>query len=153
MTRLADAGKLRAPATLRAEAERLLKDVKSQRFVEDFLGQWLRLRQIAMNDADKEDAILIAITRDGTIYLGSNKVGADQLTTQVREKLEKKTGDKRVYVKADAHSKYGDVVEVVDNVRSAGVDELGLLTEQRRPTNPGEENKKNPAAPATPPAP
>src|SRR5437868_11348423 len=61
---------------------------------------------IAMNDADKEDAILIAITRDGTIYLGSNKVGADQLTTQVREKLEKKTGDKRVYVKADAHSKY-----------------------------------------------
>ena len=56
-------------------------------------------------------------------------------------------------MKADAHSKYGDVVEVVDNVRSAGVDELGLLTEQRRPTNPGEENKKNPAAPATPPAP
>ena len=108
---------------------------------------------VAMQDADKEDAILIAITRDGTIYLGSNKVGADQLTTQVREKLEKKTGDKRVYVKADAHSKYGDVVEVVDNVRSAGVDELGLLTEQRRPTNPGEENKKNPAAPATPPAP
>jgi len=108
---------------------------------------------VAMEDADKEDAILIAITRDGSIFLGANKVAADQLTTQVREKLEKKTGDKRVYVKADAHSKYGDVVEVVDNVRSAGVDELGLLTEQRRPTNPGEENKKNPAAPATPPAP
>jgi len=36
-----------------------------------------------------------------------------------------------VYIKADARAKYGAVVEVVDNVRSAGVDELGLLTEQR----------------------
>ncbi len=54
LTRLADAGKLRAGDTLPAEIERLLKDAKSQRFVEDFLGQWLRLRQIAANDPDRK---------------------------------------------------------------------------------------------------
>ena len=40
--------------------------------------------------------------------------------------------DKRVFIKADARAKYGNVVDVVDNVRSAGVDDVGLLTEQRR---------------------
>jgi len=102
---------------------------------------------VAMQDADKEDAILIAITRNGDIFLGSNKTASDQVTNQVKEKLEKKTGDKRVYVKADAHAKYGIVVEVVDDVRSAGVDELGLLTEQRKPPQPGQE--KPPAAAST----
>ena len=54
LAELASSGKLRTPATLRAEVERLLKDAKSQRFVEDFLGQWLKLRAIAANDADKK---------------------------------------------------------------------------------------------------
>ena len=49
----------------------------------------------------------------------------------MKDKLANKT-DKRVFVKADARAKYGAVVEVVDNVRSAGVDQLGLLTEQRK---------------------
>ena len=64
--------------------------------------------------------------RDGTIYLGQDKVTADQLATKVKDKLADKT-DKQVFVKADARAKYGAVVEVVDNVRSAGVDQLGLI--------------------------
>jgi hypothetical protein len=51
---LARYGKLRDPAVLRGEAERLLADPRSRRFVEDFLGQWLKLRQIAANDADRK---------------------------------------------------------------------------------------------------
>ena len=39
--------------------------------------------------------------------------------------------DKTVYVKSDSDAKYGVVVTVVDNVRAAGVDSLGLLTEKR----------------------
>jgi len=54
LTELASAGKLHTPAILRDEIERLLKDAKSQRFVEDFLGQWLKLRLIAANDPDKK---------------------------------------------------------------------------------------------------
>src|SRR5437868_1180754 len=91
---------------------------------------------VTMQDADKEDAILIAITKNGGIFLGSNKVEPDQLTTLVQDKLAKKTTDKRVFVKADAHAKYGVVVDVVDDVRTAGVDQLGLLTEQKRTNTP-----------------
>ena len=108
---------------------------------------------VAMQDADKEDAILIAVTRQGDIFLGSNKIAIDQLTNAVKDKLERKSGsDKRAFVKADKYAKYGDVVNVVDNVRSAGVDELGLLTEQSHnapppppPTKP--DQNKPPATP------
>jgi hypothetical protein len=54
LTQLADAGTLRQPATLKAECDRLLKDAKGQRFIDDFLGQWLKLRQIGQNDADRK---------------------------------------------------------------------------------------------------
>ena len=84
---------------------------------------------IAMEDADKEDAVLIAIQRDGTIFFDLDKVTADQLVTKVSDRLQNKA-DKRIFIKADGHAKYGTVVEVVDNVRSAGVDQVGLLTEQ-----------------------
>ena len=85
-----------------------------------------------MPDADKEDAILIAVTRDNKVFFGNDLIGPDQLSDKVRDRLANKV-DKRVYVKADARAKYGSVVAVVDNVRSAGVDQLGLLTEQRQP--------------------
>jgi hypothetical protein len=54
LTSLAAAGKLHTSTILHEEVERMLKDAKSQRFVEDFLGQWLKLRQIAANDPDKK---------------------------------------------------------------------------------------------------
>ena len=54
LTKLAESGKLHEPNVLHAEVERLLKDARSQRFIEDFLGQWLKLRQIAATDPDKK---------------------------------------------------------------------------------------------------
>lgn len=51
---LAANGKLHDPATLNEQVERLLKNTKAQRFIDDFLGQWLKLRQIATNDPDKK---------------------------------------------------------------------------------------------------
>jgi biopolymer transport protein ExbD/biopolymer transport protein TolR len=88
-----------------------------------------------MHDADKEDALLVAVTNEGKIWFGTEKVTADLLTEKVKDRLANKT-DKRVFIKADARAKYGWVVEVVDNIRSAGVDQVGLLTEQRKPTIP-----------------
>ena len=86
---------------------------------------------IQMPDADKEDAIIVAVMRDGKIFFDTQQVTAEELTTKVRDRLQNRP-DKRVYVKADARAKYKAVVDVVDNVRSAGVDQLGLLTEQKR---------------------
>lgn len=54
LTELATSGKLRQPAVLRAEVERMLGDPKSQRFIKDFCGQWLRLREIAATDPDRK---------------------------------------------------------------------------------------------------
>jgi biopolymer transport protein TolR len=84
-----------------------------------------------MEDADKEDALLVSVMRDGTVYFGSDKVAVDSLTGKVRDRLTNKV-NKEVYLKADARAHYGKVVEVVDAVRAAGVDDLGLLTEQRK---------------------
>jgi biopolymer transport protein TolR len=88
-----------------------------------------------MPDADKEDALLVAVMRDGKIFFGNDRIEADQLTQKIKDRLANKV-DKRVYVRADARAKYGSVVEVVDNVRAAGVDDLGLLTEQRKTNTP-----------------
>jgi biopolymer transport protein ExbD/biopolymer transport protein TolR len=85
---------------------------------------------VQMPDADKEDSLLVAVMRDGSIFFGADKVSPELLTDKVKDRLANRA-DKRVFIKADARAKYGSVVEVVDNVRSAGVDELGLLTEQR----------------------
>jgi biopolymer transport protein ExbD len=92
-----------------------------------------------MADADKEDAVLLAVTRDGKVYLGSSPISIDQITSTVKDRISGKL-DKTVYVKSDARAKYGDVVTVIDNVRAAGVDSLGLLTErvERRTAGVGE---------------
>ena len=84
-----------------------------------------------MPDADKEDALIVAVMRDGKIFFGNDKIDPDQLTSKVKDRLTGRV-DKRVFVRADARAKFGSVVQVVDNVRAAGVDELGLLTDQRK---------------------
>jgi biopolymer transport protein ExbD/biopolymer transport protein TolR len=89
-----------------------------------------------MEDADKEDAILVSVTKNDWVYLGSDKVtDVSILTGKVKDRLAN-APNKRVYVKADARARFGWVVEVVDAVRAAGVDDLGLLTEQRKTTAP-----------------
>ena len=84
-----------------------------------------------MKDADKEDAILIAVTRNGEVFLspGNKRVTVDELPGKVRD-LQTNKLDKTVYIKADMRAKYEKVEDVVDNLRAAGVDQIGLLTEQ-----------------------
>jgi biopolymer transport protein ExbD len=83
----------------------------------------------AMPDDEKEDAVEVAITRDGKIYLKDHPVSMDELTPKVKDLISGRL-DKTVYVRADSRAKYGDVTKVVDDVRAAGVDSLGLLTAQ-----------------------
>ena len=87
-----------------------------------------------MQDADREDALLVSITRDGKVYFGSEQISVDGLTTKVKDRLASNSQNKQVYVKADMRARFGSVVQVVDAVRAAGVDDLGLLTDQRKTT-------------------
>ena len=89
---------------------------------------------IKMQAADKEDAVLVAITRDGKTYLGTNQMAPDTLPQKVKDLLTNKL-DKTVYLRSDARARYSIVVDVVDNLRAAGVDQLGLLTEQQQDKN------------------
>ena len=93
---------------------------------------------IAMPDADKEDAIVVAITRDGTLYLGQNRIAGSEIGQKVRDMLADKPG-KQIFVRADARARYLDVENAIDDVRSDGVDSVGLLTEKRQgPASAGE---------------
>ena len=84
----------------------------------------------AMPDADKEDAIVVAITRDGGVFLGQDKVAVSELGSRVRDKLADKPG-KTIFVRADARAQFRAVEDAIDAVRTAGVEEVGLLTQKR----------------------
>ena len=91
-----------------------------------------------MPDADKDDAVIVGISASGDVFIGSAKSDVTQIADQVRDRISNKL-DKTVFVKSDGRAKYGDVVKVVDEIRSAGVDNVGLITdkaEQNRRTAP-----------------
>ena len=73
--------------------------------------------------------VIVAVTRDGRSYLGNTQVPAEDLAPKVKDLLANRV-DKMVFMRADSRARYEKVVDVVDNLRAAGVDQLGLLTEQ-----------------------
>jgi biopolymer transport protein TolR len=83
----------------------------------------------SMPDADKEDAVVLSITRDGKIYLLSDPIKPDNITQEVKDRIANKL-DKTVYVKSDRHAKYQDLAMVVEAIQAAGADALGLETEK-----------------------
>src|SRR5215469_1423376 len=89
----------------------------------------------AMPDADKEDAIVVAVTRDGSVYLGQDRTAMSELGGRVRDKLADKPG-KTIFVRADARAQFRAVEDAIDAVRTAGVEEVGLLTQKREPGTP-----------------
>jgi biopolymer transport protein ExbD len=85
---------------------------------------------IAMQAADKEDAIQISITKDGRFFLspGNSQIHIEDVPGKVKD-LQTGKLDKTVYIRADARAKYEAVEDVVDNLRAAGVDSIGLITD------------------------
>jgi len=89
---------------------------------------------IPMQDADKSDAVLVAVTRDGKVFLGTTQMDPDNLPNKVRDLLANRI-NKMVFIRSDSRARYEKVVTVVDNLRAAGVDQVGLLTEQVKDKN------------------
>jgi biopolymer transport protein TolR len=86
---------------------------------------------VSMSDADRADALILSIMRDGQMFLGSERVTGEILKQELSGRLSNRA-NKIVYVRADARAKYGSLVEAVDDLRLSGVDQLGLLTEQKQ---------------------
>jgi biopolymer transport protein TolR len=85
-----------------------------------------------MENANKEDAITVAVTRDNKTFLGGDQVNLGDLGTKVSDLEAKKTNptdDKSVYLRADQRANYGKVMDTIDAIRTAGVSELNLLTD------------------------
>jgi biopolymer transport protein ExbD len=81
-------------------------------------------------DINKETAVVVAIPIDGTIYVGRDLVSQSDLETRIRRLMEAKPLDQRVvYVKADNRVRYDTVVKVIETVRSAGIDRVGLVVD------------------------
>jgi biopolymer transport protein ExbD len=91
---------------------------------------------ISLPGARREDALIVSILRDGTMYFGKNKTRPRDLPAQIREGVAR-GAEKKIYIRADARIRYVTVLEVLDAVRTAGVDRVAFLVEQRRPQSSG----------------
>lgn len=98
-----------------------------------------------MPDADHEDTVKVAVTRDGRVYLGANQIALADLGPKAQDLLQNKP-DKTVYIRADARARYGVVMDAIDDLRTAGVDQVAFLTEPAQAPPPT-------TKPATKPAP
>jgi len=86
----------------------------------------------SLRAADREDALVVAVTRDGSVYMGVEKLRAQDLPDKIQEGV-RHGAENRVYIKADARARFRDVSAVLDEVRASGVENVAFLTDQRRP--------------------
>ena len=87
---------------------------------------------VAMRRADWEDALTVTVLRDGKIYLGTERVSVpEDLWYMLRDSI-RGGSEKRVYIKADRYAKFKAVSQVLDMVRSAGIQKVSFLTDQPR---------------------
>jgi len=87
---------------------------------------------VIMENANKEDAITVAVQRDGKTYLGGDPVATSDLGPKIADLMAKKTdasADKSVYLRGDIRANYGKVMDTIDAIRTAGVSQLNLLTD------------------------
>jgi biopolymer transport protein ExbD/biopolymer transport protein TolR len=92
------------------------------------------LHPVSMPGANREDAIKITITRDGSVYIGNEQVAPSELT--IAEKLTGCLQDREVehkaYIVADMRVRWGTVETVLDGVRVAGIIRVAFLADQRK---------------------
>ena len=89
----------------------------------------------AMPDADRNDAWVVAVAADGSIYFGADPKTPEELTDWM--KIHPRNREARLYVKADARAPFTSVEQVLEIGRQANFDTPILLTAQREPTVPG----------------
>ncbi len=91
---------------------------------------------VKMPNADGEDAVIVSITADGSIYLGVNRITRAALAEALKDALSNHPG-KTLYIKADARTSYANVIGVIDALCASGVKTLGLLTGNQASPQPG----------------
>jgi biopolymer transport protein TolR len=83
-----------------------------------------------MHGAGREDALMITIMRDGKVFFGNDQVMTAKLSAKIRERPG--NGERKVYIEADARVSYGTMMEVLYEVRLAGIERVAFLAESSR---------------------
>jgi biopolymer transport protein TolR len=88
----------------------------------------------AENTVDKpetQEQTVLAIAANGSLYLNARPLQEQELTTRINEILETRK-EKIVLIKADEDAQYGAVMSAMDQLRQAGIEDIGLITERKR---------------------
>jgi biopolymer transport protein TolR len=88
----------------------------------------------AGNTTDKpetQEQTVIAIAKDKAMYLNAKPIQEHELATKLNEILENKK-EKVVLIKADEEVEYGAVMAAMDQLRQAGIEDIGLVTDPKR---------------------
>ena len=82
----------------------------------------------------KESSIVISVPNNGEYYLGKKRVAREELADKVDSLLKgiKNEQDRIVYIKSGVGVSYGDVVNVINEVRKLGVDKIGLVADKKK---------------------
>jgi biopolymer transport protein ExbD len=91
----------------------------------------------SMPAADQESALIVAVTHDGTVYLGVRPIDPEGLSSELRDRSSAKEPCNTLYIKADARAPYATVIKVLDAATRAGIEETVLLTNQNDSPQPG----------------
>src|SRR5689334_14838313 len=81
------------------------------------------------NTKPRDDVIVLSVDKNGTIRINQDEVEAPQLEGRLRD-IFKSRSDRTVFLQGDNDLLFNDVVQVIDVVKAAGVERLGLMTEQ-----------------------
>jgi len=90
------------------------------------------LHPVAMPEANREDAMIINITRDGKVYFGTEQVSPITLSAKLADRLKGHATERKVYIKADMRARWGTIKPVLDGVHAAGILRVAFLVDQRR---------------------
>jgi biopolymer transport protein TolR len=86
---------------------------------------------VSMPGAQREDCMKVSVTRDGSVYFGSDRVAVADLQQKIAERLKDRGVECKVYIVADMRARWGTLKPVLDGVRSAGILRVGFLVNQR----------------------
>lgn len=88
----------------------------------------------------KDTSAVIAIPNNGEYYIGRDKIALADIPQMIKKILKDKPAPEQVvYVKSSTGVKYGEVVLVIDSVREAGFDRIGLVAEKEKAASGGPE--------------
>ena len=76
----------------------------------------------------KEDTLVVSVDKSGKTFINTNEVQADQLKDKLNSMLAGRE-KREVFLKADSSVPYGEVVRVMAQIKGAGVERLGMVTE------------------------